>query len=521
MSSADAQEQDGAFTQAVLRDSPLGIAFVDTHLRVLWVNDAFAALSGRNVADHAGRPLASVLPLAGPATEELVREFLRSGKPLVRVLPAPPAPAGAAASQQHWRATIYPVFSGTRELLGACCICTDVTDVMTSTEQFLQSQKLESVGLLANIIAHDFNNLLSVIQGYSDLLLRDSSDEAKRTKRLGEIHAAAEAAGHLSRQLLTLSRRNVGAIGPVDLNLLVRTIGLVLGRMLPVNVAHDLVLAEELGLTLADPGQIEQILMNLITNAAAAMPAGGLLTIETSNSTIPEGLFPGDGPAPGDYVTLTVTDTGIGMDEATQARLFDPIFTTKTPDKGTGLGLSAVRTIVAQLRGDVSFESALGKGSTFIIHLPRVPVTATVAGVMAVAAPDARPATILLVEDHEQLRRTLVAGLEEAGYVVLATGAGSEALRAVAGHGGPIDLLFADFELPDAEGTELAERLRKARPGMRVLISSGFGEQALSPGDAVRHGYAIIDKPFTMNELVDKIHRILYPATPGEPVAAG
>jgi CheY-like chemotaxis protein/anti-sigma regulatory factor (Ser/Thr protein kinase) len=335
---------------------------------------------------------------------------------------------------------------------------------------------------------------------------------AKRTARLGEIRAAAEAAGQLSRQLLTLSRRNVGAVGAVDVNLLVRTIGGVLGRMLPANIAHDLLLAEELGLTLADPGQIEQILMNLVTNAADAMPAGGLLTIETANTTLPACRAPGDGLAPGDYVTMTVTDTGVGMDEATRARIFDPIFTTKTPDKSTGVGLSAVRTMLSQLGGDIAFESAPGKGSTFIIHLPRVPAKVTVAGIVPATAVGVRAATILIVEDHEQLRRALVTGLEEAGFAVIATGGGGEALQAVAAHAGPIDLLLADVELPDAEGPALAERLRRARPGMRVLISSGFGEQALSLDDATRDGYEIIGKPFTMNELVAKIHATLYPA---------
>lgn len=383
MSSAAARERDGAFVRAALRGSPLGIVFVDTDLRVLQVNEAFAALGGLSVDECTGRPLAAVLPSDRPTAEALVREFAEDWKPRSWVLMVPSTPAGAAASR-HWRATCYPVHSDTGALIGACCIFTDVT---TLAEQFLQSQKLESVGLLSNIIAHDFNNLLSVIQGYSDLLLRDSSDEAKRAKRLGEIHSAAEAAGHLSKQLLTLSRRNVGALGPVDLNLLVRAIDRVLDRMLPANVAHDLVLAEALGLTLADPGQVEQILMNLITNAIDAMPAGGLLTIETANSILPVGLPPGVGLARGDYVTLTVTDTGTGMDEATQARLFEPIFTTKAADRGTGLGLSAVRTIVAQLHGDVSFESAPGKGSTFIIHLPRMPAKVTEAGVVAVAAP--------------------------------------------------------------------------------------------------------------------------------------
>ena len=515
---ANTPEWDRAFTHAALSGAPLGVAFVDTDLRVLWANEAFAALSGLSADDQAGRPLAEVLPSVRPTAEDQVREVLQSGKPLFKVL-LEPASSSDGTPARHWRATIYPVHSDSGVLLGACCICTDVTDVMLLAEQFLQSQKLEAVGLLANVIAHDFNNLLTVIQGYCDLLLRDASDVAKRTKRLGEIRAAAEAAGHLSRQLLTLSRRNVGALGPVDLNLLVRTIGRMLDRILPANVAQDMVLAEDLGMTLADPGQLEQILMNLITNAIDAMPAGGLLTIETENSR-PQERETAGGLAPGDYVTLRVTDTGVGMDAATMARLFEPLFTTKTADKATGLGLSAVRTMVEQLHGSVVVASVPAKGSSFTVHLPRVRVHAAEIGVVAVEEPGARAATILIVEDHEALRRALVTVLEDAGYAVIAANSGGEALRAVADHQGPIDLLLADIELPDADGTMLAERLRKARPGMRVLISSGFGEQTLSPDDAARHGYAIISKPFTMRELVGRIQATLYPATPAAPAPA-
>lgn len=513
-SMTDAPEQDRTLVHAALSCAPLGVAFIDTDLRVRWVNDAFAALSGLSAAEHAGRALSDVLPSVRPTADDQVREVLQSGQPRFKILLAPATPADGTPAR-HWRATIYPVHSDTGSLLGACCLCTDVTEVMRLEAQFLQSQKMESVGLLANVIAHDFNNLLTIIQGYCDLLLRDASDEAKRTKRLGEIRSAAEAAGHLSRQLLTLSRRNVGALGPVDLNLLVRTIGRMLDRILPANVAQDMALAEDLGLTLADPGQLEQILMNLITNAIDAMPGGGLLTIETANTTRSQERQTAQDLAPGEYVTLTVTDTGVGMDAATQARIFEPLFTTKTADKATGLGLSAVRTMVEQLHGAVSAVSMPAKGSTFTVHLPRVPRQAAVAKALPTAPSGAPAATILIVEDHQELRRALVTVLQEAGYAVLATGAGGEALRVAAEHQGPIDLLLADIELPDAEGTEVAERLRTARPEMRVLISSGFGEQTLSPDDATRRGYAIISKPFTMPELVRKIQVTLYPATAG------
>ena len=520
VSSADARERDEAFSKAALSESPLGIAFVDTELRVLWANKALASLSGVQVEEQAGRLLAALFPSTDGTIDVQVRDVLQTGQPQTRLVQVPTTSA-SGASPRHWRTTVVPVHDDAKVLLGACCTCADITDVTTLADQFLQSQKLESVGLLANIIAHDFNNLLSVIQGYGDLLLRDSSDVAKRTTRIKEIRTAAEAAGHLSQQLLTLSRRNVGAVAPVDINLLVRTLAKVLGRMLPANVAHDLILAERLGMTVADPGQIEQVLMNLITNAVDAMPGGGLLLIETANASVAGDSLTAGGLAAGEYVTLAVTDNGAGMDEATKTRLFEPIFTTKPASTGTGVGLSAVRAIVTQLHGGIRVETSLGKGSTFTVFLPRAREQAAPAAsaTRAASAPGVRAPTLLLVEDHEQLRQALVTGLEESGYQVLAASSGVEATQVAAAHAGPIDLLLADVELPDAKGPDLAERLRAGRPGLRVLIASGFGEQTLSTHDAMRGGYATIDKPFTIHELADKIQTVLHPVPPDTPAA--
>lgn len=520
MRSAAEQARDSVFASAVLGGAGFGVAFVDTDLRLIWVNPAFADLGGLRDGDYVGTRLADAVAWAHRSIEDQAREVLQGGAPLAEISLSPPL-RGPGDAIQHWRATISAVHSDAGVLLGAAIVCTDVTEAVALREQFVQSQKMEAVGLLANVIAHDFNNLLSVIQGYGDLLLRSSSDEVKRTKRLREIVAAAEAAGQLSRQLLTLSRRNSGATGPVDLNLLVRAIGRMLERILPANVAQEFMLAEDLGLTLADPGELEQILMNLITNAIDAMPAGGLLTIATSNSAQSPNTASGDEHATADYVTVSVTDTGTGMDVATVAQMFEPTFTTKPAGRGTGLGLSTVRTLVARLQGDVSVTSAPGKGSTFQVRLPRVrPATTTSGGGPATPA-KARAATILVVEDHEQFRGALVSMLEEAGYTVIATGAGGEAIRAAAEHPGPIDLLIADVELPDAEGPALAERIRTARPGMRVLVSSGFGEQALSPADAAHNGYAIIGKPYAMSDILGTIQAILYPAVPAASATSG
>lgn len=519
VSTAAVPAQERSITQAALLGAPFAVACVDLALQIAWGNEAFTAFTGLSRDAIVGRPLVSVLPSIGVRAEQLVRGALQRGESCGAVL-VQPAGAGGAPKALHWRATISPMRTDSGELCGACCYFHDVTDAATLADQFLQAQKLESIGLLANIIAHDFNNLLSVIQGYCDLLLRDSSDLAKRTKRLGEIRNAAEAAGHLSRQMLTLSRRNKGTLAPVDVNLLVRALGAVLARMLPANVAHELVLAEDLGVTVADPGQVEQMMMNLVTNAAAAMPNGGLLTIETANVTVP----PTDASAapmvaPGDYVTLSVTDSGVGMDEATQARLFDPVFTTRADSSGTGVGLSAVRAMVHQLHGGLSWVSAPGTGSTFSIHLPRVPAHAAGLRDSPLTALGTRDITILLVDDHDQFRQTMADALEEAGCRVLAAAGGAEALRAAAGYAGSIDVVLIDVELRDAAGPALADELVRQRPGMRVLLSSGLGESALSPDDAARWQPAMLSKPFTMHDLVTAIEGVLNPAAPAPPTA--
>ena len=507
---AGSPEEHLAFVRTALSEASLGIAFVDTDLRVLWANAALGA------GAPPGPTLAALLPSARPTAEDIAREVLQSGTPRRDVALVPLARA-AGDAVRHWSLSVWPVRNADGALLGACCLCTDIGERVQLAEQFVQAQKLESVGLLANVIAHDFNNLLSVIQGYCDLLLRDASDAAKRHARLSEVRNAAAAAGHLSKQLLTLSRRNVGSRAPVDVNLLVRAISRMLDRILPANVAHDLMLAEDLGLILADPGQVDQLLMNLITNAIDAMSAGGLLTVETANTTVAAG----EPLAPGEYVSIIVRDTGIGMDAPTLAQIFDPCFSTKSADRATGVGLPAVRRIVEQLHGDVSVESEVGKGSTFTVRLPRVPATRGESSPSPIAIPGVRPSTILVVEDHPELRQALITELETVGYLVLAAGSGGAAVRVAAEHSGPIDLLLADIELPDTHGAQLAEQLRTARPGLRVLMTSGFGEQALPAGDLSGVCHAVLGKPFTMIDLVRTIERTLYPtAAPGAPITA-
>ena len=359
-----------AFAFAALRDIPHGVAFIDTTSCILWANRTFAALSARNDGELVGLPFRDALPAAEPALEALVQRVLEDGT-LQSDLPFALPPQTRDAPVQHWRATVAPVHADTGELLGATCQCTSDTHRVALSEQLVQSRKLEAAGHLANLVAHDFNNLLTVIIGYCELLLVDASDVSRRTMRLNEIHSAAEAAAHLSRQLLTLSRRNDGVASPVDLNLIVRTMSVMLRRILPANISHDIVLAEDLGLTHADPGEMQQVLMHLISNAVDAMPAGGVLTIETSNIT--QAVRSPSRPllSPGDYVSLTVSDTGVGMGHATADGSVEPFGAEESAGSRPGLALSTVRTIVAQLGGDVSFSSAPGQGSTVSICLPR------------------------------------------------------------------------------------------------------------------------------------------------------
>jgi len=398
-------------------------------------------------------------------------------------------------------------------------IVTDVTERMRAEEeheklegQLLASQKMEAIGSLAGGVAHDFNNLLSVILSYAAFAMEGVQEDGPVWNDLLEIKVAGERAAELTQQLLAFSRKQVLQPVPLSLNTIATGVEKMLRRILGEDIDLVLTLAPDLGLTLADPSQLEQVLMNLVVNARDAMPEGGKLTIETSNVEVDEEYAALHlAVKPGPYVQLVATDTGHGMDEQTRARIFEPFFTTKEKGKGTGLGLSTVYGIVNQSGGDLWVYSELGQGTTFKIYLPReLSVTEpAVARALAVPSSVVGIETILVVEDEEALRRIALRTLEAAGYSVLTAASGEEALLVSAGHAGDIHLLLTDVVLPQMNGRALAQALSKVRPALEVLYMSGYTDDTIVRHGVLDAGTHFLAKPFTATGMARKVRAVL------------
>ncbi|HEY6555157.1 MAG TPA: ATP-binding protein, partial [Vicinamibacteria bacterium] len=388
-------------------------------------------------------------------------------------------------------------------------IVRDLTDRRQLEEQFRQAQKMEAVGQLAGGVAHDFNNLLGVITGYCELAIQQlPSDDAARA-RIAQVLKAAERATGLTRQLLAFSRRQVLAPSVVDLNALLGDLTKMLHRLVGEDVELHSRLAA-VGSVRVDPGQIEQVVMNLVVNARDAMPRGGTLAIETDDVDAEAVRVQAHWRIePGRYVRLRVTDTGEGMGPETLARVFEPFFTTKPAAKGTGLGLATVYGIVKQSGGHVVVESAVGRGTTFSIYLPRVdePLTRVVTPEPLAAAPVG--ATILLVEDQQGLRDLVQEMLESLDYRVLVAKDAEEALSAARGQRDEIHLLLSDVVMPNMSGPELAAVLQTERPRIKVLFMSGYTSEQLGHHGAEGPTIRVLEKPFTLHGLARRVQETL------------
>ncbi len=385
--------------------------------------------------------------------------------------------------------------------------------VLHETEaQLQQAQKMEAVGRLAGGMAHDFNNLLTVIRGYSELFLGRLGPTDAMRKDMEEVKKAADRATGLTRQLLAFSRRQFIAAKVLDLNALVANMDGMLRRLIGEDIVEfNTDLDASIDAIKADPGQIEQVIMNLVVNARDAMPTGGRLTIETRNVTIgEEASLGGAGVAPGSYVLLAIRDNGQGMDAETQSHLFEPFFTTKEKGKGTGLGLSTVYGIVKQSGGNIFVESALGLGTTFRIYFPRVEHEApgTVADV-EVIDPARGHETILLVEDEPAVRGLVLETLQLQGYTVLEARHGIEALLTSARHSGPIHLLLTDVVMPQMSGPEVAEKILTIRPEIKVLYMSGYPDHPVFEQGGVSRQVGFLPKPFSPPALAQKVRDVL------------
>jgi len=378
-------------------------------------------------------------------------------------------------------------------------------------EQLYQSQKMEAIGRLAGGIAHDFNNLLTLIKGYSQLSLLQVKEDDPLKENIRGIEKASIRASDLVRQLLAFSRRQVMEMKVLDLNILLRDLDKMLTRFIGEDIKLVYAMADDLGRVKIDPGQMEQVIVNLAINARDAMPSGGKLVIETDNVELDEG-FPQSHihVIPGRYVMVSIHDTGVGMTPEVKERIFEPFFTTKEQGKGTGLGLSTVYGIVNQSGGTICVYSEPGHGTTFKIYLPRVDEPLEeVKEVMAGKGFIQGSETILVAEDEREVRKLSVQILKKQGYRVLEASNGAEALRIFELQKDPVHLILTDVVMPQMGGKELADRLRSICPNIKVLFTSGYADSALAQKDRFDSHLAFLGKPFSPTGLLQKVREVL------------
>jgi PAS domain S-box-containing protein len=426
------------------------------------------------------------------------------------------------AYELEWQKHIFdshvqPLKSSEGQLLGVIGVALDITDRKHLADQLRVSQKMQAVGELAGGVAHDFNNLLMIVKGHAEMLLDRIQDSSPARHNLEQIQGATDRAATLTRQLLAFSRKQVLQPKILDLNDVVAGMIKMFARVIGENIDLAFLPGSKLAPVKADPGQMEQVLLNLVVNARDAMPDGGRLTIETANVEL-DRVSASQHPAmeAGSYVMLIVTDTGCGMDAGTQARIFEPFFTTKGHGKGTGLGLATVYGVVKQSGGFIWVYSELDHGTTFKIYLPQV--TADVDRLIAekvAAGPVPGTETVLFVEDEESVRELVRDYLGHTGYRVLDAADGIQALEVAAAHRGPIHILVTDVVMPRLSGRELVTRITAARPDVKVLYISGYTDDSIFRHGVLEGGVAFLQKPFNLRDLAQKIRQVL----DGEPAA--
>src|SRR5213083_2520251 len=495
----------------IIDANPSLIFVKDWDGRFVLVNQATAEIYGTTVDSLVGKTDADFNPDAEEVAHFLRddREVMASGHP--KLISEEPVTNPHTAQTRWFQTTKLPLRLPGEDALTMLGVATEITERKRLEEQLLQSQKMEAVGQLAGGVAHDFNNILTAIVGYTDLLAAELASNVRQLEDLEEIRKAARRAAALTRQLLAFSRKQVLEPRIIDVNAVVLNLDKMLRSLISENIELKTDLADNLGAARADPNQIEQVIMNLAINARDAMPDGGTVTIETGNVTLDD-AYAGQHVSviPGEYVMLAVSDTGCGMDAKTQSRIFEPFFTTKPAGRGTGLGLSTVYGIVKQTGGNIWLYSEPGKGTTFKVYLPAIAALPEDIGKVA-PVEAARPGrgTVLVVEDDEQLRRLTHRALDAQGYTVLVADRGGTALDIARRHKGEIDLLLTDVIMPDTNGRKLAETIRAARPGMRVLYMSGYPDGAIASHGMLEPGVAYLAKPFTTEAITRRVREVL------------
>ncbi|MBI1966852.1 MAG: PAS domain S-box protein [Gemmatimonadetes bacterium] len=499
------------FLRQVIDLNPNLIFVKDRQGQFTLVNQGLADLYGAAVERLLGRTDADFNP--NPAEVERYlrddRDVMDTGRPkFIAEEPNTDVRTGITRWFQVIKVPLVSPDGVARHVLG---VATEITQRKELESQLRQAQKMEAVGQLAGGVAHDFNNMLTAIIGLSALLLRDRTLAGPHRREVEEIQDAARRAATLTQQLLAFSRRQVLQPTVLDLNVVVAEMEELLRRLVGEHIELATSLATDLGLVRVDRNQLEQAIVNLVVNARDAMSGGGWLTIETANAELDAAYAESHpGAQPGRHVLLAVTDTGVGMDRETQTRIFEPFFTTKERGKGTGLGLASVYGIVKQSGGWIWVYSEPGRGSTFKIYLPRVeePPERAVSRI-AVEEPAGGTETVLLVEDESAVRGLAREALEQFGYQVLEAADGAQAVLLARDYPDRIHLLLTDVVMPGMPGSELAERLARARPDIRILFTSGYADTAVSRRGVLALDVAFLQKPYTPEVLARKVREVL------------
>jgi PAS domain S-box-containing protein len=504
--SAEHAQAELARLGAAVQQTADSIVITDVEGRIEYVNPAFERITGYSRDEALGQnPRILKSPKNDPAVYRDLWETITAGKVWVGQL----LNRKKDGSEFTERVTISAVHDEAGRIVNYIAVKQDTTAQAQLEEQLRQSQKLEAIGQLAGGVAHDFNNLLTVIGGYSSILLGKLPADSPHRASVEEIKKAGDRAGALTRQLLAFSRKQILQPKVLNLNTVVTDLEKMVRRLIGEDIDVLTIKSPVLGQIRADPGQIEQVLLNLIVNARDAMPQGGKLTIETRNVILSEEAAQRRAAPAGSYVTFSVSDTGQGMDAAIQPRIFDPFFTTKGSGKGTGLGLATVYGIVKQSGGHIWVYSEVGSGSVFKIFLPRLdqPPESELEAV-AKEVPHGTE-LILLVEDEDQVRAILQHILEEQGYHVLAASNGAEALVLAQEPNRDIRLMITDVVMPQMGGRELAEQILITRPLLPVLFMSGYTDDAIVRLGLLDQKINFIQKPFDSAAVARKVREVL------------
>jgi two-component system cell cycle sensor histidine kinase/response regulator CckA len=480
----------------------------DRSHKLVLMNDAFCAFSGMDREQVLGTSGFRFIPRDQAALIwKQEEEVFTTGRELISEEEITNAEGKACWVMS--RKSLLTNKRGQKQIVG---VLRDITEPKLLEAQLRQAQKMEAIGALAGGVAHDFNNLLAVIKGYTELMLEDCDQSDPRRADLEQVAKAAERAAALTSQLLAFGRKQILQPQNLDLNAAIAEMSAMLSRLIGEDIEINNIAGSDLGLINADPAQIQQVLMNLVVNARDAMPHGGKLTIETTNVDFDEKyarLHPM--AKQGSYVMMAISDTGVGMDSATQARIFEPFFTTKQKDKGTGLGLPMVYGIVKQSYGFIWVYSEPRKGTTFKIYFPRVRgETQSPLGEHKSDHDIRGSETVLIVEDEDAVRALTSRILKGQGYTVLEASGGMEALRMAREFEGKIDLVLTDVIMPGISGTVLVSQMQAAHPGIKSLYISGYTDNAIVHHGVLDPNVAFLQKPFVAKSLTRKIHEVLH-----------